>query len=102
MIEAVISKSPNKDKKFKVVVTDGKKKKTIHFGAKGYEDYTTSHKDDERKKRYIARHSGLGEDYEDPYTAGFWAMHTLWNKKTLPASLKDIKDRFNIKIKKNL
>ena len=46
--------------------------RTIHFGAKGYEDYTT-HKDPERKARYLARHSG--EDWSEAgvNTAGFWA-----------------------------
>jgi hypothetical protein len=29
--------------------------KKIHFGGKNFSDYTI-HKDDERKKRYIARH----------------------------------------------
>ena len=29
--------------------------KRVHFGAKNMSDYTL-HKDDERKKRYIARH----------------------------------------------
>ena len=96
-MEAVITTSPLKTKKYKVVVNDGKKKKTIHFGAKGYEDYTI-HKNNERKYRYIDRHKSK-EDWQDPFTAGFWALHTLWNKPTIQGSLNDIKRNFNIKIK---
>ena len=42
----IIKKSENKDKKFTAKIDD---KKTIHFGAKLYEDYT-HHKDEKRKK----------------------------------------------------
>ena len=51
-MDIVISKSDNKHKKFKAII-DGKK--TVHFGAKGYDDFTT-HKDQDRKDNYIARH----------------------------------------------
>ena len=47
-----ISKSNKKDKKLMAVI-DGKK--TIHFGAVGYSDYT-KHKDPDRKDNYISRH----------------------------------------------
>ena len=52
MLEIVITKSKTKDKKYDAII-DGKK--TIHFGAKGYSDFTI-HKDEERKDRYINRH----------------------------------------------
>ena len=96
-MEAVLTNSPLKTKKYKVVITDGKKKKTINFGAKGYEDFTI-HKNTERKNRYIDRHKS-NEDWQDPFTAGFWALHALWNKPTLQGSLNDIKHKFDIKIK---
>lgn len=98
-MEAVLSISPLKTKKYKVIVQDKKnnKKKTIHFGAKGYEDFTI-HKDTERKNKYIDRHKHK-EDWQDPFTAGFWALHALWNKPTLQGSLNDIKHKFDIKIK---
>ena len=50
-MEVVIRKSTNKKKKFDALV-DGKQ---ISFGAAGYDDFST-HKDPERKERYIARH----------------------------------------------
>ena len=68
--EIVISKSKNKNKKFDVRI-DGKK--TISFGATGYEDFTT-HKDPERKQRYLKRHS-KNENPNDHRTASFYATN---------------------------
>jgi hypothetical protein len=98
-MEAVITTSPLKNKRYKVVITEGDKKKTIHFGSK-YENFTI-HKDNERKYRYIDRHKKR-EDWQDPFTAGFWALHTLWNKPTIQGSLNDIKRNFDIKIKNEI
>ena len=97
MTEIIISKSKNKDKKYSAVI-DGKK--TIHFGATGYSDYSV-HKDPERKQRYINRHKSR-EDWSDPTTAGFMSKNLLWNKPTLTESIKDTNNRFkniNIKLK---
>ena len=68
--------------------------KTVHFGEKGYGDYTT-HKDDARKKSYLARH-GATEDWgkSGMLTAGFLAKNVLWNKPTLTASIEDINKRY--------
>ncbi len=76
MLEIVITKSKTKDKKYDAII-DGKK--TIHFGAKGYSDFTI-HKDEERKDRYINRHKKT-ENWNDFKTAGFYAKNILWNKK---------------------
>jgi len=95
MLEIVITKSKTKDKKYDAII-DGKK--TIHFGAKGYSDFTI-HKDEERKDRYINRHKKT-ENWNDPKTAGFYAKNILWNKKSVKASVEDINKRFkNIHIK---
>ena len=95
MLEIVITKSKTKDKKYDAVI-DGKK--TIHFGAKGYSDFTI-HKDEERKDRYINRHKKT-ENWNDPKTAGFYAKNILWNKKSVKASVEDTNKRFkNIHIK---
>jgi hypothetical protein len=79
-------------KKYMVVIENEGKTKTIHFGASGYEDYTTS-KDDERKQRYLDRHRAR-EDWTNPLTAGFWSRWILWNKKTIDESLTDTRRRF--------
>ena len=47
-----ISKSNNEGKKLKAVIDN---KKTIHVGSTPYSDFT-QHKDEDRKKRYLARH----------------------------------------------
>ena len=95
MLEIVITKSKTKDKKYDAII-DGKK--TIHFGAKGYSDFTI-HKDEERKDRYINRHKKT-ENWNDPKTAGFYAKNILWNKKSVKASVEDTNERFkNIHIK---
>ena len=98
-MDVVISKSENKNKKYKAVI-DGRK--TIHFGAKGYDDMTT-HKDEDRKKNYIARHKKR-EDWTKSGvdTAGFYAKHVLWNKDTLTKSVDNLNKRFkdiNFKMK---
>lgn len=90
----IIKKSSNPDKKFTAIIDN---KKTIHFGGKGYEDYTI-HKDDERKQRYINRHK-KAEDWSNPLTAGFYAKHILWNKKTLTDSIRDTNKKYNVNIK---
>lgn len=89
-----LAPSDIESKKFMVYTPKG----WIDFGAKGYSDYTI-HKDDDRKKRYIKRHqkrenwnkSGIN-------TAGFWSRWLLWNKPTLEESIKDVEDRFGIRI----
>lgn len=87
--------SHNPEKKYDAVIeTDAGREKVISFGAKGMSDYT-QHKDEERKKRYVARHSAR-ESFTDPTTAGFWAKNILWNKPTISESLRDTKVRFNL------
>ena len=84
-------KSTRSGKKYMVILEP---KKTIHFGADGYDDYTTHH-DDARKAKYIQRHASR-EDWNDPLTAGFWSRWILWNKKTVAASVNDVKKRFSL------
>lgn len=92
-----LSKSTRKIKKWSVTIN---KNQTIHFGAKGYSDYTL-HKDKQRMERYIQRHKSR-ENWKKSgiYTAGFWARWILWNKPSLKSSIKDTEERFNIKIKR--
>ena len=94
MREVILQKSSNKDKKYDAYV-EGKK---VSFGASGYSDFT-QHKDEDRKKSYIARHKGMNEDWRDLKTAGAWSKHLLWNKPTISASIKDMEQKFNIDIK---
>ena len=90
----VIQKSSKPDKKYQATVND----KTIHFGSAGYEDMTT-HGDEQRKQRYIARHKAR-EDWskENIASSGYMSRWLLWNKKTLQASIDDVNKKYkNIK-----
>ena len=81
-----LSKGDRAAKQYKVQVGN----KTIHFGATGYDDFTT-HKDPRRKARYLARHSK--ENWSDPETAECWARWILWNKPSIEDSIADLKRR---------
>ena len=89
----IITPSDKSAKKFTAKIDD---KKTIHFGAKLYEDYTI-HRDDKRKKAYLARHKK--DNFNNPNYAGFYATNLLWNKPTLKESIKNTNEKYNLNIK---
>lgn len=96
MFDVYLKKANDGKHKYKAVIYYyGNKLKTVSFGAYGMSDYT-QHKDDERKKRYIARHKSR-ENWNDIKTPGFWSLHLLWNKKTIEESKKNISSRFDVK-----
>ena len=91
-----IRKSHKKDKKFDAVFEyPGGDTKTVSFGQKGYSDFT-KHKDVTRRARYLKRHSGMGENWNDPTTPGALSKWILWDKPTLRGSIKDFKRRFKL------
>ena len=92
-----IEESPNKEKKMVAYFFDeeGKKVRTTHFGARGMSDFT-QHKDPKRMKRYLARHSKMGEDWKDPTTAGALSRWILWGKPSLRESFNDYKKKFRL------
>ena len=87
-----LEKSKRKNKKFVIIMDDNMKH---HFGDDRYEDYT-SHKNIERKKRYIAR--TIKQPQDNIHSPAFWSLNLLWNKKTLKDSIKDVEKKYNIKI----
>ena len=91
-----ISLKKDTDGKHKLVATILNKatnrEKRVRFGAIGYEDMT-QHGDEERKRNYLARHA-KNESWNDISTSGAWSRWLLWNKKSLRASLEDIKKKF--------
>lgn len=86
-----ITKSTRKGKKFVAKFDDGTQ---THFGAEGFEDFTTTG-DEDRKQRYLDRHRP-NENWNDFRSAGALARWILWNKPTLSASIQDYKRRFNL------
>jgi hypothetical protein len=91
-----IKPSHKKEKKWDAtfVYLDGHTK-TVPFGARGMSDFT-KHKDVTRKQRYLKRHSGMGEHWNQPDTAGALSKWVLWNKPSFRASVTDFKKRFNL------
>lgn len=93
----IFLKPLNKEKykaKFKVIILDNGKIKTIMFGDNRYEDYT-QHKNKERKRKYMIRHF-QNEDWNDIYTKGFWSKNLLWNKPTIEQSIADIEKKYGV------
>lgn len=76
-----------------IFLLDNGSHKTVHFGQKGYEDYTTTGGDEVKKNAYIKRHQ-VNENWNDPTTAGALARWVLWNKPTISESIADYKRRF--------
>ena len=97
MIQATLFKSKLPDKKWSVIVLKNGVHRTIHFGDKNFQDFT-QHKNEERKRLYIARHRSR-EDWTNPLTSGFWARYLLWNKSSIQQSIEDIENKFKIDIK---
>ena len=89
-MQVSIEKSSRAGKKWMATMND----KTVHFGARGYEDFTT-HGDEKRKAAYLARHRTT-ENWTlgGVETAGFWARWLLWNQASLSASIADVNKRF--------
>ena len=95
-----IKPSTNQDKKLMAKFENNGRTKTIHFGAKGYMDYTKYYAKDPaeakiKRDAYDARHK-VNEDWSNPQTAGTLSKYILWNKSTIEASKRDFKKRFNL------
>lgn len=74
--------SDKKNKKKMVLVKRGDKVKLVHFGQKGYEDFT-QHKDKKRRKNYLTRSAGIRNKAgkltkNDPFSPNYWARRELW------------------------
>jgi len=97
MVLVQLTKSDIKGKKYTAIFYDDNRKKikTTHFGSAGMSDYN-KHKDDDRKQRYLDRHSA-NENWNDYMSAGALSRWILWNKPTISASYNDYLKRFNLK-----
>ena len=69
-------KSWRDGKKFAVKACDKGVEKVIHYGAKGFEDFTM-HKDLMRRKSFRARHR-CDSDKPSKLTPRYWACEDLW------------------------
>jgi Family of unknown function (DUF5754) len=91
-----IRKSHVPEKKYDAVFIKPNGREIVQpFGQRGYSDFT-KHKNVTRRARYLNRHRGMHENWNDPTTAGALSRWILWNKPTLRASIQDYKRRFNL------
>jgi hypothetical protein len=90
-----IRRSHKPEKKYDAVFERNGREKTVSFGAAGMSDYT-KHKNATRKQRYLKRHTGKGENWGKPDTAGALSRWILWNKLSFRESVADYKRRFGL------
>lgn len=88
--------SNRRDKKFKAIFEmDNGRKKVVHFGAKGMDDYTIT-KDKEQRERYRMRHK---KDLKtgDPTKPGYLSYFILWGDSTdIIKNILKYKDYFSL------
>ncbi len=101
-MKVIFKKSTNAKKKMMAIFyeqgKDGKlkKKKTTHFGASGYDDYTKT-KNKEQRARYIKRHTNKRENHSNYMSAGSLSRHILWgNSTSIQSNISAFKSRFNL------
>jgi hypothetical protein len=91
-----IGPSSQSGKKFTVRLDIGGRKKTVHFGAKGANDFTLTG-DKKARKAYLTRHKARENWTKSGIaTPGFWARWILWEKPTVQASVAAVKKRFGL------
>ena len=118
-MQVKVIRSPNRKKKFRALLEDGR---TVDFGASGYSDYT-KHKTPSRMRAYVLRHGGriprsviaerdpkkiqekmLKIDYSFSENwgirgiggAGFWSRWYLWSHPNFEGVKKFMSKRFGI------
>jgi len=97
------SKNPMKKWDANFILPNGKQK-LVSFGAAGMRDFTLSprrnqpEKDEALKARraYISRHSGMGENWRDPLSAGALSRWLLWEFPTLEEAEREYRKRFRL------
>lgn len=93
----ILKRSTNPKKKYMAIFTNPKK--MVHFGAKGYSDYTI-HGDYERMKRYITRHRARENwTFKGRHTPGFWSRWLLWSDPNLKKAIKITEEKLGEKIR---
>jgi len=91
-----VRKSHKSEKKWDAVFDKNGREKVVSFGAAGMSDYT-KHKDKTRRARYLQRHKGMGENWNQPDTPGALSRWILWGPSTsFRQSVKAYKKRFHL------
>jgi hypothetical protein len=95
LVSITVSEKPDKKLKAVFLNEETNRKKTVHFGASGMDDFTISH-DKEQRERYRTRHA---KDLTtgDPTRAGYLSYHVLWGNSTSRATnIAEYKKKFNL------
>ena len=97
MTSLQIKPSTKSGKKLMAIFTrENGRKKTVHFGASGMDDYTIT-KNKEQRARYRKRHQ-KDLQTKDPMRAGYLSMFILWGESTSRReNISKYKKRFNFK-----
>jgi hypothetical protein len=90
MINIVIQKSQNPNKKYDAIVNGDKR---ISFGAAGYSDYTL-HKDPIRRQSYIKRHSNEDWTRANLLSPAWFSRFILWEKPSLEEAVKNANQKY--------
>ena len=93
LLKVTASKNPKKRYSAHFKKDDGFLK-VVSFGSPDHDNFTI-HKDEKRKRAYLARHKKDLRTNE-PTRAGYLSYYLLWNKKSLKESIKDYKQKFNL------
>ena len=94
-----ITPSTKPDKKLMAIFDNDGRKKTVHFGAKDYTDYTMTSggkEDKEMRDRYRTRHA-KDLNTNDPTKSGYLSYYVLWGDSTSRATnISSYKKKFNL------
>ena len=88
-MKIVIQKSSRTGKKWQA--SDGKR--TVHFGASGYQDFT-QHGDETRRKSYIQRHSNEDWSKSNMMSPAFMSRWILWENKSIAAAVRHMNEEY--------
>jgi hypothetical protein len=90
-----IHHATNGKSKYTAVFDNNGRRKTVNFGAKGMDDYTLTH-NEEQRKHYRARHS-KDLNTRNPTRAGFLSYYILWGDSTsIHENINAYKRRFHL------
>lgn len=92
-----VRRSTRPSKKLMAVFDDGA---VVHFGARGYGDFTEYWRRDRqlaraKRAQYIARH-GATESWTDPARASTLSRYILWERPTVHAAIAAYRRRFRV------
>jgi len=88
-MKVTIQKSTRKNKKWQA--SDGKR--TVHFGATGYQDFTQNG-DETRRKSYLQRHSNEDWSKSNLMSPAFMSRWILWEKKSISAAIRNLNEKY--------